>query len=60
VNGAGYDDARRAYENAEPDDDARYDDCPWCEGSGSEMAEDRDGIFEAACSRCRGEGTVRS
>lgn len=52
-------DAQRAYDCAEPDE-ARCDDCPACEGSGSEMAEDRDGIFETSCSRCGGDGTVRT
>lgn len=51
--------AQRSYDAAEPDD-SWCDDCPVCEGSGSEMAEDRDGIFEVACSRCGGDGTVRS
>lgn len=52
-------DAQRRYDCAEPDD-AQCDECPACEGSGSEMAEDRDGIFETSCSRCGGDGTVRS
>lgn len=51
--------AQRAYDAAEPDE-ARCDDCPLCDGSGSEMAEDRDGIFETTCHRCGGDGTVRS
>lgn len=54
----GYDAARRAYEMAEPGEE-RYEDCPSCEGSGSELAEDRDGVFEVACA-LRGDGTVRS
>jgi DnaJ-class molecular chaperone len=52
-------DAQRAYDCAEPDE-ARCDECPLCEGSGSELAEDRDGIFEVTCHRCGGDGTVRT
>lgn len=52
--------AQARHDAAEPEERGQTASCPTCGGWGSEMAEDRDGIFEVACSRCAGTGEVRS